>query len=266
LDDTIIVNVRRPRFIRDAMEAGLEISRLGMHDDALLADESDRGTYDDPDYSRSEELQWMEEQLELGVNGGEMSRVSGYTQATIADQILRKMNISYLNGQFNEDVLNQWKSQTLNGKSAYDQIEKHLGYRLFVEKAELPSFIETGKNFYYKMKLNNSGYAAIQDEYFAYLVIKDSKDKYTFPLTSWELHQITSGTSVTNLGKVQWPKNLTSDIVQIGITITSKGLDTDSEYKDCVILANEGFSYLKGVNYFATYTRKDGIYQLVTQE
>ena len=47
LDPSINLNLRRQLFIQTAIEAGLDGSRLGMHNDALLATDSDMGTYVD---------------------------------------------------------------------------------------------------------------------------------------------------------------------------------------------------------------------------
>ena len=40
LDESIEINLRRPRFIRDAMDAGISIKRIGFHNDGLLSTSS----------------------------------------------------------------------------------------------------------------------------------------------------------------------------------------------------------------------------------
>ncbi|MDD3174140.1 MAG: DUF4832 domain-containing protein [Herbinix sp.] len=265
LKEDMIINVRRPRFIRDAIAAGMNLSSFGLHNDALLADKSDKGTYDDPDYSRDEELQWMDKNLNLSMNGGEVSRISNYTKPAIADQSFQQMNISYINIDYNKNVLMDWKKQVLNGNNAYNEISKRLGYRLYLDKVELETTFVSGENLYYRIKINNSGYAAIPKEYTAMLVVSDAEQKYYYSLKSWNLHKIAGGESKTNIGTIVLPKDLSGDKVRIGIAITSNAVDNDIEYKDYVILANENISYQEGINYFAAYSVNQGVYQLDKQ-
>ena len=266
LDDNININIRRPKYVREAVAAGMNILDLGVHNDALLANENDMGTYNDANYSRNDELQWMDENISLSINGGEMPQISEYTKANVADQEFRQMNITYLNILYNSVVLDDWKNQVLNGNNAYDEINKHLGYRLYLDKVEFPKHIKQGKDFRFKIKMNNSGYAAIQSGYKASLVISDQNNKYYYPLTNWELHQLAGGETTTNIGKIELPDNLVGDTVRIGISITSGALEGDSEYKDYVILANDNFSYEEGINYFSTYVFDKVDYRLDTKE
>lgn len=262
LNDGIIINVRRPRFVREAIAAGMNLSRFGIHDDALLADKSDMGTYDDPMYSRNAELQWMDKNLYLSINGGEVSRLSDYTEPSIVDQSFRQMNISYINIDYNKDVLKDWKDKILSGNNAYDEISNHLGYRLYLNEVELENKLVSGGDLYFKIMINNSGYATISKDYSPKLVVSDMEQSYYYSLKSWDLNQITGGESKANIGTIALPKNLSGDKVRIGIAITSNAVDNDSEYKDYVILANENRSYQDGVNYFATYSLDNGVYRL----
>lgn len=266
LDNNIIINIRRPKYVREAVAAGMDNLKLGVHNDALLASDNDMGTYNDFNYSRTDELQWMDENIRYSVNGGEMPTVSTYTKAAIADQEFRQMNITYLNILYNSDVLDDWKTQVLNGNNAYDEINKHLGYRLYLDKIELPKRIKQGDIFRFKIKMNNSGYAAIQRGYKASLVISDQNRKYYYPLTNWDLNLLAGGDTATNIGKIELPAQLIGDAFRIGISITSEALDNDQEYKDYVILANEDFSYEEGINYFCTYAFEKVNYRLVAKE
>lgn len=265
LDDNIIINIRRPKYVREAEAAGINIQKLGVHNDALLANENDFGTYNDSNYSRSDELRWMKENIVLSINGGEMPQISEYTKAVVADQEFRSMNITYLNILYNSVVLEDWKRQVLDGNNAYDEISKRLGYRLYLDKVEFPKYIKEGKEFQYKIKMDNSGYAAIQRGYKATLIIKDQSNKYYYPLTNWDLHQLAGGTTITNIGKIKLPDHFDGDTIRIGISITSGALEEDLEYKDYVILANENFSYEDGINYFSVYHFDKFNYRLDTK-
>ena len=100
LAPSINLNLRRPLFIRTAMEEGLDGERLGMHNDALLATDSDLGTYVD----RQKELSWCQSNLDGKVNGGEMPYVSEYTEPSNAIKEFNKLSLTYLNAYYNVEV------------------------------------------------------------------------------------------------------------------------------------------------------------------
>ncbi len=92
----IKVDVRRPRFIREAAEEGILSGRLGIHNDALLSTDSDMGTYDAPGMEREDELVWMQEHLIRQVNGGEMPVLGELSMPGNADREFAMMHTGYL--------------------------------------------------------------------------------------------------------------------------------------------------------------------------
>lgn len=177
LDPKIKVSVRRPRFLRDALDFGLDTQRLGFHNDALLADGIDYGTYDDPMYSRDEELDWVASHLAFGYNGGEMPTLSEYTDIEHAVDEFNALHLSYLNYYYNTQVLDQWAQQTYQGENALEYINNHLGYRLTLEQATLSARIKPGRALNIRMTIANQGFAPIRDEYAVYLLVKQGNTR-----------------------------------------------------------------------------------------
>ena len=102
LEQQIPVAVRRPRFVREAQEQGILTGRLCLHNDALLSTDSDMGTYDDPEMSFSEELQWVDEQLADQYNGGEMPSPGARNEPENAHAEFQRLHIGYLNQMYNQ--------------------------------------------------------------------------------------------------------------------------------------------------------------------
>lgn len=179
LDESINLNLRRPLFIQTAIEAGLDGNRLGMHNDALLATDSDMGTYLD----RSKELLWCAEWLNGKVNGGEMPYVSAYTKPEHAKTEFTQLSLTYLNAYYNAEVLEAWEKQTLSGENALEYMEKHLGYRYSLEQLETNETLLAGaKNLQLDIRLKNSGFSTIQSRFHLYLVLDDGIRKQFYPL------------------------------------------------------------------------------------
>jgi hypothetical protein len=253
LDESIILDVRTPALIRMAQSEGLSIDRFGIHNDALLSTEDDMGTYLAPGYDRESELEWIEDHLSLGIHGGEMPQVSEFSKGESADREFRKLNLTYLNSMYNEEVLEDWKQNTLYQENAYEYISKHLGYRLHLSSATLPAFIKGNKKFKYEITLTNTGYAAIIQGYKAYLVIKVGSDKVEYPLSEFNLHHIEGSAAGSYGGYFDLPFEIVEDQVDLGIAIKEQGSEDDNIDLSSVRLVNKGFEYIDGVNYFATY-------------
>ena len=246
LDPSINLNLRRPLFIQTAIEEGLDGSRLGMHNDALLATDSDMGTYMD----RAEELAWCEENLNAKVNGGEMPYVSEYTKPEHAIEEFDQLSLMYLNAYYNVEVLEDWKNKTLYGENALDYISKHLGYRYSLETLETTEKIySTSDSIQMKIQLRNSGFSSIQSRFRLYLVINDGEEKTFIPLEKAE--------STKELETYECSVELSEKSpFLIGICYTD-AVDTETgslkEYAHTVQFANDEMRYEEGVNYFISY-------------
>ena len=246
LDPSINLNLRRPLFIRTAIEVGLDGSRLGMHNDALLSTDSDMGTYLD----REEELAWCEENLNGKVNGGEMPYLSEYTEPEHAIKEFDKLSLMYLNAYYNVEVLKDWKNREFNNENARDYIEKHLGYRYYVEEISTTEKIyRTSDKIQVKIQLRNSGFSTIQKRFQLYLVLNDGEEKRFIPLEKvndekeTEIYQCSV--------ELQEKKPFLIGLCYADAVNVEDG--SLQEYAHTVKFANDEMRYEEGVHYFISY-------------
>ncbi|MBH1941522.1 DUF4832 domain-containing protein [Mobilitalea sibirica] len=262
LDNNIVINVRRPRFIRDALEAGLDTQRLGFHNDALLSTDSDMGTYDDPKYSRTQELEWVSKNMSHHMNGGEMPKVSVFSSATNATAEFEKLNLTYLNSRYNKEVLESWKKETLNGRNAFDDINNRLGYRYSLKSVTLPKDLKIKKQFDVKITVKNTGFSAIKEEYVTWLIIENNGIVAKFQCDKEQIHLIKGMSEDTLKITANVPQIFEGKNLNIGIKISGPADADTKNYYDSVHLANEDIEYKNGVNYIATYIHEDNRYVL----
>lgn len=246
LDPSIHLNLRRPLFIRTAIEVGLDGSRLGMHNDALLATDSDMGTYLD----REEELAWCEENLNGKVNGGEMPYLSEYTEPKNAAKEFDKLSLTYLNAYYNVEVLKDWKKQTLYNENALQYMEKHLGYRYYVEEISTTEKIyRTSDKIQIRIQLGNSGFSSIQRRFQLYLVLNDGEEKRFIPLE--KLNDDKETETYQCSVELQEKKPFLIGLCYADAVNAEEG--SLQEYVHTVKFANDEMRYEEGVHYFISY-------------
>lgn len=254
LDPSIPVAVRRPRFIREALSEGILHGRLGYHNDGLLGSDSDLGTYDDPEYNRDEELQWMDKELASQVNGGEMPTVSSWNDPDNTDREFSGMHVTYLNLMYNREVLDKWKGMEYKGQNAEEYISSHLGYRLFVSEVTALDYWKKGP-LSIRFKLTNSGYGPLPEKYRLYMVLKGGGSSVSQELETEELYTISCGEWTEARAEVEIPGSLLQKVegeeLQIGIMIAKTAEETDE--KEWIKLANDELSSNSGVYQIAAY-------------
>lgn len=115
--------------------------RLGVFNDGMLGSVTDLNTYGEPDAGpggkrpREEELSFLNCLGREIPHGGEVVLDNPYNDLENAVRDLAEAHVSYLNGSYDEAVLNKWKRSVyhgdgpFHGMSGYDYISRHLGYR-----------------------------------------------------------------------------------------------------------------------------------------
>lgn len=186
-DDSVYLAVRTPAQWRciTQMEYKLEgaltnhpfAGRLGLFNDGMLGNASDYGTYaseDDmqyrnyPKWSREAELEFQEELCRVTPNGGEVIMDNAYNDFEHALEELQTMHVTYLNKDYDQEVLNKWAQKTVTekgcfeGMDGYSYIERHLGYRLFIEKAVIKE--QNEETLSVDIEIKNAGFAPIYRE------------------------------------------------------------------------------------------------------
>lgn len=161
-DDTTFLAVRMPMFWRIATQLpdvatvergdGSLASRLGLYNDGMLGSWSDYGTYGDHTkeehgyytyWNREQELEFQEELCKLVPSGGEVIVDNSYNDFENALQDMQRMHVTYLNRDYDRNVLNKWEKYTVTEEGCFDgmdglsYIERHLGYRLLIQDVKM---------------------------------------------------------------------------------------------------------------------------------
>lgn len=253
LDEGLVLQLRRPLFVQQAAARGLPLSRLGVHNDALLSTDSDMGTYREGEPPREAGVAWINANLPHGLFGGEMPRLSPYTQPDYAVAEFARLGLTYLNGGYNKAVLESWQGQEYQGESVYDYISRRMGSRLFLAEAKLPTFFpslfELPRQL--QMALGNGGFAQAQRRLSYALALCQGQDILYLPFAAeGVIPQATGG--VLLQGEFV-PKGLLSadQPFELGLWV-----GYGSPKGECLpyVLANSAGSQAGGALFFASYT------------
>lgn len=163
--------------------------RLGLFNDGYLGSSSDLGTYK----NREAEIEWLSKQTSHLPYGGEVTIPNSSLHDI--DKCLPemfKMNLSYLNYEWNNDVVqNKWQTQTYNpscgddelyyGKTAYEYIRNHMGYR-FVLTSSVFEYSNIMDKLNINLSLNNVGFGNLNKtkNLTLYFVKNDTVEKSVF--------------------------------------------------------------------------------------
>ncbi|MCM1325055.1 MAG: DUF4832 domain-containing protein [Bacteroidales bacterium] len=176
--------VRRPAQWRLLHTYTLHITEMpedgmGLFDDGMFGSKSHLGTFDtgdrvsagwDSPWGAEPEMEFEEELGNYVPNGGEAVYGEGYTEKLNSRQILdtlRKMHITYLNKAHDIRTLDIWKQWSYTGsgvwagKSVYDYIGAHLGYRFLIRDVEMKI---TGQQCLVEIAIENVGFAGFYQD------------------------------------------------------------------------------------------------------
>lgn len=185
-DPSIFLSVRTPSQLRyllndadplDSKNAfcGTPASRLGLFNDGMLGSGNDLGTYGEshaPElgmnihWTRSEEIDFQNQLCQYVPNGGEVVLDNSFNDADAAIRDLSAMHVSYLDRDYDAAVLNKWKNTAYNGndplyqgKSAYDYISDHLGYRYVLKESSITHTSHFDKTATLSLSIENTGFS-----------------------------------------------------------------------------------------------------------
>lgn len=149
-------------------------ARLGLFNDGMLGNESDWGTYHTSGESlgrrsRREELDFQRQLSLKTPNGGEIIIDNPYNDFEAAVDALNTMGVTYLNRDYDREVLEKWEQTTIwdgscyNGLNGLEYIQCHLGYRLFISQASL-SYDWISRSLEVEIQLKNTGFSPLYRE------------------------------------------------------------------------------------------------------
>lgn len=173
--------------------SGTNKARIGFHNDCLFASPDDYGTYEDYGNSNSPRKMdltnlkpYFQEDSQYVLVGGETCS-DGYSPQNdcspegMADIALRALHYTYLNADYNNEVNNDWVAG-----GCMDSILIHLGYRFVLQEATFQEEMTEDRNFNFRLRLKNVGYAGISKDRPVHLVLKNAATGsiYTYKLNT----------------------------------------------------------------------------------
>lgn len=197
--NTTPILARRPKMISDYL--GINVKelenriankdtdeyRLGVFNDGYLGSADDLGTY----VNRDIEVKWLSNQASHTPFGGEVTIPgSKYNKIDFAAKEMFLTHTSYLNELWNDKVIAEWKNTIYDekagtddkyyGKTAYEYIRDHLGYRFTISDIVLP--IKPNKDIKIKFNITNNGFGNLLKNKTCELLFVGNDKTYIAPI------------------------------------------------------------------------------------
>ncbi len=177
-------------FKKIAEAKGDTMYRVGMFNDGYLGTQYDYGTWGADCASsicREEGVAWLEKYSINTPYGGEaLTTASGYqvinTPEFLAYEGFRT-HTSYLNIQWNNNLIDSWKKVQFKGKdfeygseeTGFKYVDDHLGYRFVLRESWLPDTVYADGLFRAKLKIQNVGFGNLTKDAKVYLIVEESE-------------------------------------------------------------------------------------------
>ncbi|MFL6630747.1 MAG: DUF4832 domain-containing protein [Massilia sp.] len=141
-------------------------ARLGFHNDCFLSNSSDYGTYVNP----SVETPYLASESTYVPTGGETcAYVPPRSDCPSAVAEMTKFHWSYLNLDYNQTVLNNWKNQ-----GCFAQVDQKLGYRFVLTAGSFSGSAKPGGTFAVNLTVQNQGWASTYNSRDVELVFRNT--------------------------------------------------------------------------------------------
>lgn len=201
--------------------------RIGLHDDCFLASADDYGTF-----TSDSDRTWLAEQTQTVPMSGETCAVNVPRSSWASAQAdLRTYHWSFLNADYNTDVLNSW------GQDGLGEARLRLGYRLRLVTTTTPTYTAADGTISLSIALTNDGYAAPFRPRTVQLVLQGPAGTYRRSLPV-DVRQIASGATLTVPVRVAAPARPGSYRLYLALPEAAPGLVRRPAY--ALQLANVG--------------------------
>jgi hypothetical protein len=227
-----MVLVRRPSFKSLALPGGpltdatafdgSALSRVGHLNDCFLASDSDSGTYQ----AAGEKAYAAADSAFTAVDGETCAVNPPRSECASALVELALHHWSALNIDYNEDVLDSWRSG-----GCFDQIACRLGYRLALLGYSFPETVARGQVLSLLLSIVNDGYARPFNARPLHLVLKGPEQR-SFELDLDARHFAPSAEAEPHCLAVTLPADLAPGSYGVGIALpdASPSLAADERY------------------------------------
>jgi hypothetical protein len=246
----------RRRIIPEALDeasafTGTPTARVGHHNDCFLASDTDEGTWPEGETARWQGV--IADDGRFTPVGGESCRVNApRSSCPTATAELARMRYSFLNRDWHPDVVRGWREG-----GCLDTIERGLGYRFALERAELPAAVRAGDAFRVRLTVRNAGWAAMFNPRPVRLVMIHGGAHTAVDFADLDPRRWAPGASVTFDGTFTLPVNARAEVgLALWLPDATPRLQSRPEYS--VRLANEGlWDTSHGWNVFATLSARE---------
>ncbi len=205
----VVTRSHEPPEASQAFDGSLP-ARLGLFNDGMLGSDTDLGTYgtlealDPTQYygklNRQAEIDFQDTLCSYVPNGGEAVIENPYNDFPAAVTGLARTHVSYLNQDYDRNVLNKWKeslytgSGPFDGMDGYEYIARHLGYRYVLRSSALRSSALNSSALHFvfpwqetallSLELENVGFSNGYRSFDVSLLMKNAEDdtEYTLPI------------------------------------------------------------------------------------
>ncbi len=161
--------------------------RVGLFNDGYLGSHSDLGTFE----NREIEIQWLEHQALHTLYGGEIvatrtssgnEEIDTINTAEYMSKEAFRTHTTYLNSEYDEDVIDAWKDEIYNGddelykgQTGYLYITNHLGYRFVLRNSDIN--MSSNKKLHIDLDIENVGFANLVNNKAVTIVLENSEKK-----------------------------------------------------------------------------------------
>lgn len=200
LNENIMMAVRTPAQWRNLVDENdyqkSNFYRTGIFDDGIMGSLSHLGTFGTMTkeaagwknaWNRKEELDFLEHMNQMLSYGGEAvdaeTASAEDTEVLTADAVvdeMKKLHLVYLNHVHDRKILDKWKNQFLegygvwSGKSLYEYVGSHLGYRFMVKKVEIQ--LRRFRKMKFVITVENMGFGSLSQDAELLLIIQKEKE------------------------------------------------------------------------------------------
>ena len=205
--ESVPILVRTPYYLRALANAKddygntffseSDLSRLGFHNDGLLADRSDSGTYfriDSPgeyvdtDAQRNTEINWVDANCkavpvvaESNDEDGSSKYIDPTKWTTIEE--LGKLHMQLINRDYPDGVMTRWKDWNIPSQygsgTVYNYIQRKLGYNFVLERAGFNADIYRGDYLHFQFDIKNNGFGNLNKAKDFEVILTKGSTQYT---------------------------------------------------------------------------------------
>lgn len=144
------------------------VARVGHHNDAFLASADDWGTYDSSNVEAQKDF-LSTDTLYVPIGGETANYDSTYLSCNTCVNEMQRLHWTFFHEDYHPTAVNALKSQ-----GCWENIKAHLGYRLVLTSATLPTVIRDNEVFTLAFTIENRGWAPAYKRRPVYLVVTNA--------------------------------------------------------------------------------------------